>query len=133
MTTAPLTQRRRTGLFVVGIVGSLQLLAIALQAGAPLQPLLSVVFVLTCPGLLLLDLDQPADLSARFIIGIGGSLAVNTAIATIVLVADGRWVAPLVALGLVGVAALPRERLQAVADRVNELLWPRAGDPPDQS
>ena len=124
MTTATVSSRRRTGLLVVGTVGSLQLLAVALQAGTPLQPLLSVVFVLTCPGLLLLDLDQPADFSARLIIGIGGSLAVNTAIATVVLVADGRWVAPVLALALVGVAALPRERLQAFADRLSALLWP---------
>jgi len=100
-------------------------LAIALQAGAPIQPLLSIVFVLSCPGFLLVDLAQPKDLSARVIIAIGGSIAVNTAIATVVLVADARWTAPIVALTLVAVAALPRHMLRGLAEKVGALLWPR--------
>ncbi len=117
--------RRRHGLMAVAAIGAAQALAIGLQIGTPLQPFLSIVFVLTCPGLLLLDLEQPTDWSARMVIGIGASLAVNTAIATVVLVAEAQWTAPLVALALVAIAALPRHRLQGIADRVGAVLWPR--------
>lgn len=116
---------RRYGLITVAVVGAAQVLAIGLQAGTPIQPSLSILFVLTCPGFLLLDLEQPVDRSARFILAIGGSLAVNTAIATVVLVADARWTAPAIALALVAIAALPRERLRGVADRLGGVIWPR--------
>jgi hypothetical protein len=103
---------RRTGLMVVGVIGAAQVASLALGLSTPFQPLLSILFVLTCPGFLLFDLDKPNDVSARLLLAIGGSLSMNIAIATVVLVAEARWIAPMLALGLVAVAALPQDRLR---------------------
>lgn len=119
------TEPRRVGIATVAVVGAAQILSIALGLGAPLQPFLSVLFVLTCPGFLLMDMSAPRDFSARLMIAIAGSLSINIAIATLVLVAEARWIAPLVALSLVAVAALPGERLRKAMDRVTSLVGPK--------
>ncbi len=112
---------RRFGLTTVAVVGAAQAIAIAFAIGPPLQPLLSVLFVLTCPGFLLMDLERPRDRTARLMISIGGSLSINIAIATVVLVAEARWIAPSLALLLVAVAALPKDRLREAVSKLSSL------------
>ena len=79
MTSAAVEGResRRIGILVVGFVGVAQVASIALDLGAPSQPLLSILFVLTCPGFLLFDLEKPSDVSARLLISIGGIQIMN--------------------------------------------------------
>jgi|GEM_PF-7040079 len=119
-----LAGRRTTGLWgltYVAVVSALQVSAIALEIGPPLQPLLSIVFVLTCPGFLVLDLRRPNDAAAKVIIGIGASLAVNLTIVTVALVGNPGWVVPAIALVLAGIATLPRRQLRTVVTRVKAL------------
>lgn len=97
-------RRRRFGLMWVAIVGIAQFVAIAAGFGPPLQPALSIAFVLTCPGFLILDLDQPSDPSARLMLGIGGSLTVNVAVFTAALVVDSSWIIPAVVVALASAA-----------------------------
>lgn len=112
---------RRLGLTTVAVVGAAQAVAITFAVGPPLQPLLSVLFVLTCPGFLLMDLERPRDRTARLMISIGGSVSINVAIATVVLVAEARWIAPSLALLLVAVAALPQDRLRDAVSKLGSL------------
>jgi len=100
----------KPGLTWVIVLSAVELLTILFHAGPPLQPALGVLFVLTCPGFLLLDLERPADPAARIMIGIGGSIAANIIIVTLVLITDAGPVAPFIALALVAAALMPRRR-----------------------
>ena len=112
--------RKRPGVTWVAVISTLQLLSIAARVGDPVQPLLGVIFALTCPGFLLLDLDQPRELSARVMLGIGGSIAANIVVVNVVLATDAGPIAPFIAVVLAGAAALPRRRLEAAISRTQK-------------
>ena len=118
MTTATASTERRgiglPGLTWVALVSMLEALSFVLRLGPPFQPILSIVFVLTCPGFLILDLKRPTDRVAKAILGIATSVSVNVLIVTVALVGDRRWFVPGVALVLVAVAGLPREQLRSL-------------------
>jgi competence protein ComEA len=124
MTAPAATERhgvRLPGLTWVAVVSLLEALSFLLELGPPVQPLLSVVFVITCPGFLLLDLQRPADAAARVILGISASISLNVLIVTVALVGDRRWFVPAAALLLAGIAALPRDQLRSVVTKLGSI------------
>ncbi|MCP4307499.1 MAG: hypothetical protein GY788_22020, partial [bacterium] len=113
--------RWRPGVAWVAVLSVIEVIAVSAGAGPPLQPFLSVVFVLTCPGFLLLDLENPKDPAARAILGIGASIAVNVTVVTVALVGDIRRVAPVLLAVLVVLALMPRPVLRRGFARVRAL------------
>ncbi len=103
---APQQVGRRVGMSIVAVVSALQLLTIAAQVGAPLQPLVSVLFVLTCPGFFVLDMSRPRDLSARLLIGVTVSAGANIVIFAVLAIGNARWllIGALAASAVVAVA-----------------------------
>ena len=113
--------RNKPGLTWVALVSAAELIAVAAGISAPIQPLLGVVFVLTCPGFLILDMRRPSDPVARMMLGVGASISANILVVTLVLVTDAGPAAPVIALGLVALAALPGDRLNVLVDRAYEI------------
>lgn len=83
--------------------------------GPPLQPLLSVVFVLTFPGAFVVDLRGTTDLASRFLLAIAGSLAFNVAVVSIWLLPNAVWLIP---VGLATLWSLQRH-LKARLERAD--------------
>jgi hypothetical protein len=103
--------RSRPGLTWVVAVSTAELLAVVSGVGAPIQPALAVIFVLTCPGFLLFDLERPRDQAARIMIGIGGSVAANIVVVTLVLVTNAGPIALIISALLAVVGVMPRRHL----------------------
>ena len=93
--------RRRPGLLIVTSIAMLQLVTVSLGVGTPAQPAITVLMVLTFPGLLMIDLPQPTDLASRIMLGIGASMALHMVFATIAFT-----VSPWSAAAAVGALAL---------------------------
>ncbi len=113
--------RNRPGFTWVTVVSLVELISVVIGVGSPLQPLLSVVFTMTCPGLLLLDMDEPKDIVARIMLGIGGSIGANILVVTLVLVTDAGPLAPVLFLGLAVLAVLPKDRLASGIAKIQAL------------
>lgn len=69
----------------VGAITVLEVAAVVAGWGPPLQPALSVVFLLTVPGFVMIDLGQPHDLPSRVLVGIAGSVAINVVLVSFYL------------------------------------------------
>lgn len=121
-TTATITapHRRRFGLSWVFALSALEVMSLLFGAGPPFQPMLSIIFVATCPGFLLFELDYPADRVARVVLGIAASLSVNMLIVTVALVGDRTWIVPAIVAILAGLAFLPRYQLRAVLGKLSD-------------
>ncbi len=77
----------------VVIVAIGQTASVWADAGPPLQPSLSIVFVLTVPGFVILDLEQPKAFTARLMLGVAGSIGLNVALVTLGLLPSFVWIA----------------------------------------
>lgn len=102
---------------------------LAFTGGPPgLRVIVSVVFVFTVPGSLLLDLEQPRDLPTKLILGIGASLATHLVLVSTWLVPDPVWIGAAIAAAYLGLRAsaafkgiVARNRDQAGAPPAN--VW----------
>lgn len=131
--TAASSARQRSrppvGAIWVGMIATLEVLAVVADLGPPIQPSLAFLFVITCPGFLIIDMPHPRDLPSRLVLGVGASLAINVLIFTVGAVAEVSWIAPAVAIALLVVAVLPRERIRPLLNRLkgaSELASPPA-------
>lgn len=106
----------------MGVVAAAQLLASWLELGPPVQPLLPIVFALTVPGFVLLDLDHPTDRVARLMLGVAASLATNVVLVTVLLLGDPIWIAPSLGVALIGVWRLVRFNLAGRLDSVESAI-----------
>lgn len=116
---------RRPGLIWVGVVAVAQALAAWQELGPPVQPILPLLFVFTVPGFILLDLDHPADRSARILLGIGASLATNVVLVSALLLPQAIWMGPAAAVALFGLWRIGRRRNVVMAG----LLQPPTTEP----
>lgn len=125
MTTRDLTRRvvlGRPGLVWVGVVAGAQILAALLKLGPPIQPILPIVFALTVPGFVLLDLEYPADRVARFVLGVAGSLATNVVLVTVLLLGSPIWMIPVGGVALVGLWRFANNARPKVASQVEDVV-----------
>ena len=76
----------------VAVVIAAQVLAVNFDAGPPLQQLLSIIFVLTVPGFVVLDLPQLGGLPMRSMLAIAGSLSVNLLLVSVGLLPNALWI-----------------------------------------
>ena len=104
----PQWSQRHTGARIVATLSALETLSIIARAGPPVQPVLSVLFVVFCPGAILLDLDEPKRLDERLLLCVAASVALNLIIATIAVIG---WAA----IGAIAAVTLP----------LIIILWPR--------
>lgn len=99
-TATPSEWRPGVGTMWAVVVLLLEVLTVSRNWGPPLQPALSVVFVLTFPGAFVVDLRGPSDLASRLLLAVAGSLGFNVAVVSVWLLPDLVWLLP------VGLAAL---------------------------
>ena len=97
--------RRRLGLLWVIAIALLELVTVATGLGTPVQPLLSIVFVMTCPGFILLDLEKPGEFASRLVVAIGASISLHVILATVRLVDGLGWAAAVAAVAVVVAAS----------------------------
>ncbi len=101
---------KRPGLTWVGAVAVAQAFAAWQGMGPPVQPILPLLFVLTVPGFILLDLSRPADRTARFLLAIGASLGTNVVLVSVLLLPMAIWMVPTAAVSGVGLWKVLRVR-----------------------
>jgi len=100
--------KKQSDYYLTVIVLLISLIATAAVYGEwlnPLRGILVFVFMLICPGLAFVHLLPGKDQVTRFILVIGLSLALDTAVAQIVLYL-GRWSPHLILLILIGFCCL---------------------------
>jgi hypothetical protein len=71
---------------VIVMIGHLA--SFGFDLGQPARVVFSLAFILTCPGVLLIDLLSLSDLPARAAVTVGASLAANTLVITVLLTFD---------------------------------------------
>jgi hypothetical protein len=92
-------------------ISTAELLSLAFGVSEPLHPLLTLGFLLTCPGLVLLDLARLPDAASRLVIVLGASLAFNIILTSALLVADV-WSAA-ACIGIAGLVTSAMASIQA--------------------
>jgi len=95
----------------VVIVAIGQTASVWAEAGPPLQPSLSIVFVLTVPGFVILDLEQPKAFTARLMLGVAGSIGLNVALVSLGLLPSFVWIAAVGVFALWGTRRYRSARL----------------------
>jgi hypothetical protein len=83
-------------------LGAAALVAVLVQPGPPLQPLLVFCFVLAGPGLALIGLLEPSSLMWHLVMGVAISIAVGVVVAQVLLFV-GAWSPQLGLLVLVAI------------------------------
>ena len=72
-----------------------------------------ILFILTVPGCLVIDVELPRDAVAKVVIGIGGSLSFHLLVVSIALLGSLRWVVPVLGTFAIALAAWLRSRSRA--------------------
>ncbi len=99
--TGPIWSERRAGIHWVVAVSTLELVVVVSRVGGPVAVLASVVFVLTCPGALLLDVVEPVGFGERLMLAVAASLSANVIAATVVALS---WLGLALAVGGITIA-----------------------------
>ncbi len=95
----------------VAAIAIAEVTSVYFEVGPPLQPLLSVVFVMTVPGLVILDMEQPSAFTARLMLGVVGSIGLNVALVTVGLIPSFIWLVSIGVLGFWGILRYVEARL----------------------
>lgn len=101
---APMVSRVRShvGLTWVAAVGVAELLLVFVDAPSILRLPITLLFVMSVPGFLLLDLREPADPVAKVVLGVGASLATHLVAASLYLAPDPLWISAAAVAAYVG-------------------------------
>ena len=102
--------RRRPGLAWVLAVTALTVVVSLAQLPAGIRLPFVLIFFLTVPGFLILDLRQPTDVAAKVAMGIASSVSFYIVAVSIVLLGAISWIAALAAVFLGGFLAWLKAR-----------------------
>jgi hypothetical protein len=91
---APAASYGVAGSLLAMAVTSAEMLTVAFGVGTPVHPALSILFMMTCPGLVLLDVVRLPDHASRLMVAVGASVIFNVIVSSALLVADV-WSAPM--------------------------------------
>lgn len=122
--------RRRPGLAWVLVVTALTVLVSFAGLSARIRLPFVLVFFLTVPGFLILDLRQPTDVAAKVAMGIASSVSFYILAVSIVLLGAISWIAGVAAVFLGGFLAWLYARRRIRSQRTPETVRP-SGDGSD--
>ena len=120
--------RRRPGLAWVLAVTALTVVVSLAQLPAGIRLPFVLIFFLTVPGFLILDLRQPTDVAAKVAMGIASSVSFYIVAVSIVLLGAISWIAAMAAVFLGGFLAWLQARRRNRSQRTPETVGSSGGN-----
>lgn len=120
--------RRRPGLAWVLSVTALTVVVSLAQLPAGIRLPFVLIFFLTVPGFLILDLRQPTDVAAKVAMGIASSVSFYIVAVSIVLLGAISWIAAMAAVFLGGFLAWLKARRMNRSQRTPETVRSSGGN-----